>query len=228
MGCNCTSPNLQSKSIEESIREIIYELKIAKLTLKEYSELLSEIFQYKNSENSTKQLLSEIFYESNPNLNPYHNIHKEIFEFYYNLIKDFLIVEYILLVSFPYLKKNSDRDNKYFFAILNEIYSDKFSYNFINLLFLKIFEQFSYKITKIIFVNTQNEEIKKNCYYVIKQYFKFEIIEKRVVNLLNSFDQLDKNEKNLDINDLVNFFENKNVFHFSDIRDFLINGDFQK
>ena len=64
------SPNLQSKSIEESIREIIYELKIAKLTLKEYSELLSEIFQYKNSENSTKQLLSEIFYESNPNLNP--------------------------------------------------------------------------------------------------------------------------------------------------------------
>lgn len=227
MGCGCLGQNL--KQIDEPIREIISSLKISKLTLGELADKVSIIFESRLFMNdfSIKLHLKEIFYETDPSINSYSIIHEQLFESFFEIVKNDINLEVILITSFPFLKNFDNKASKYYFGILNEIYSERFSYNFIFLLFLKSFEYFTYKITKIIFMNTADEELKKFCFFVIKEHFVYEKIEKRVVGLLSSFDQFEKNENILDIVDLMQYFENKNVFHIDGIRDFIIKGDFE-
>jgi hypothetical protein len=230
MGCDNSLPLSTKFEIEDTITDIIYKLKITNLTLGEYTEKLYDIFQNKSNleEYTIKLNLSNIFYDISDKTNPYSLIHKEIFELFFLRIKDNFNINSIILASFPFLKKSENKGHKYYFAILKDIYSDKFSYNSLNLLFMRNFELFSYKLTKIIFTFTEDKELKKNCYYLMKDSYTYEKLEGRVINLLSPFNQEDKNLKNLKINDLIDYFEKKSVFHFKDIRDFIINGNFNK
>jgi hypothetical protein len=222
---NCCSLNPKEKENDQPINEIIYSLKITKLTLGEFSDKINDYIKLNSgtSKNDFKSFLAEIFYEANPSRNKYSNIHEKIYEYFFQYIKDDINKFKFILFLFPLFKKIEGDAHKYYFGILFQIYSNKFSFNFLYRHFFTIFELFSYKISKIIFMNTQDEELKKNCYFMIKECFSFEKIDKCVGYLLAYIENFDKDNNNIDIEDLIKFFLKKQVFHFEDIKNYIIN-----
>ena len=76
------------------------------------------------------------------------------------------------------------------------------------------------------FRGTLDEDLKKICYFTNREYFNYDSIEKRVSSLLSSFEGHghEKDHNNLDVIELMKFFEGKQIFQINDIRNFIISG----
>jgi len=226
MGVCCQSK--ASILYEDIIRESINDLKVSKETLVNFKAKLTEI--YKKNKFIEKSLLREylagIFYNNNYYSNSQVNIHKRIYEEFINCLSEKPKYEEILLMVFPLLNFNDTNKEiilDEFAEVLFKYYEENYvSHGKLHLLFLKIYEFYTFKLTKIYQILNENVEIKKKLVLMNHYIFTFKNLNAKVLKMLKSLETGNKDENHINMNLYKNNFREKNYLLINDIRDYLL------
>lgn len=226
MGTCCSSQEdyiVSEFPSEKFIRKEINNLHITKLHYKDIKKILQEkmakiLKSNKIDKNLFKQVLEEFFLGNDKNIIKT-NLQSKMFECFFGELNHNTSVEEILFLAFPLFIKNRSEEVHDFVESLSFSRQGKiFTYETLKSSFLKIFEFYTFKISKTVEIHLKISPDKMDIINVNQKYFNFPKIEKAVE------DKLHEINSNAEINsvDLMNYLKNKNIFNFKDIRDFVL------
>jgi len=220
----CCWKNTVQKQNEDIICEIISKLKITQFSLGAFNFELNNAMkdQIICKKKDIEEDLAELFYEENPFINNYRNIHQRIFEELFYIFSMEVRRSEILLYLFPLLSKTKGKESGEFSDILKEYFGNYYSLDELHIFYLKLFEFYSFKITRIIQFQEEYNEIMKNLTLMNKYFFTFEKIEYKVTIFLKPFKN-DRNEtKNIYFDNFKEHLKSKALFSYSNIRDYIL------
>ncbi len=223
MGACCNS-NFNILYYEDSIREIISDMKICNLKYDDFKSRLFKIMKKKliMKKDKIEEYLVELFLEVDLKKNKYYNIHKSFFdEIFYWLRPEVGFYE-ILLFVFPLLVTNKGDEQHDFGEILTNFYkSDYFSLSDLYVMMLKSFELYTFKLNKIIQSHNEDRKTKLNLTIVINDVFSFNKINAKINSFFYEYKDRKKDEKNIYIDDIKQHYKSKKIFTIWDIREYM-------
>jgi len=227
MGVGCCQKKA-SLTYEDVIRQSIIDLKICQETLINLKVKLTQIYGKKKfiEKSLLLKYLARIFYDTDHFSNPQIKIHKRIFEEVFNCMNEKINQEEILLMLFPLLNFNNtekDRISDEFAEIYFKFHGEGLaSHENVYQLFIKIYELYTFKLTKIYQMLNENIEITKKLVLMNKYIFNFKNLNVKVLKMLKSLETRNKEENNIDIIKFKNNFREKSLLLIHDIRDYLL------
>lgn len=225
MGISCCNKNEEKKyATEEFIFVVVSNLKICRYSYPEIKSLLYSAMHKKIriKKEIIKKPLSDIFYDQTILNNDYFEIHEKIFEEYFYLLNDTVNLYDIIFYAFPLLNKTKYEEHNEMSFILTNLLGEYYSHTELYLLFVRVFEFYTFKITKVIEYSTIDVDLKYNLVTLGKTYFTFHNIELRVLEFLKKFEKGSLEEKMINFGDFRNTYRNKGLFNFNNIRDYVI------
>ncbi len=225
MGVCCSSNSILRN--DDSIRTIIRNLYIRNLYYEDLKKILIS-FSTKIPQQKTeliKENFAKVFYLKDPINNPHILYQAIIFEEFYNLLKPDLNIYEILLFAYPLLKKKKNQKSfEEFVEILVNVYGEFNSVNRLKDILMKIFEFYSYKITKLIKLETNNNELNENSFKLIKYVYNYDNINKAIFKILKKLLETKNNldEFNVTSEEICDILKDKKIFNFEEIRDSII------
>lgn len=223
MGACYNYPNNTILS-EETIRNIISNLKIRKCTCTELKKILNSLIKYqKNMEkDSLIDDLSKLFYEKDEMKNDFVTIHQKIFEELFDMLNNYFNPNEFLLYVYPLLNRSKAKELKEFLGILTDYQGKFYSHNKLHILFLRIFEFYSYKLTKIIHLETKDEAVKINSMLMLRHIYTYANMDKATIDLLKLLESQNLDEYRITIDEINHALKHKRVLSIDHIRDYII------
>jgi len=219
----CCSAQI-SKENEDLMKEIIRNLKISKFSYQDLKAKLVSLSVKKATltKESIKSDFEKIFLEKDAIKNKYICYHLKFYEEFENLLHPEINIFEIILFAYPLLIKQSKKVYEEFVEILTNVHGEFYSANKLHSIFMKIFEFYSYKITKIIYLESNNGELKENAFSMNKNFFTFENIKKAVDKILKEFHSDKMDDFRICSDDICDCLKDKSVFGFEEIRNCII------
>ena len=230
MGCSiCECNNIKiydfSNPSETYVREIFYKLRIRKISKDEFLEIMNKnhIQKFRIEKILFVKLLENTFYETNPKLNVYKRIHSILFDLLVNEIEKYYDRKEIIIKIFPILKTTNNKE-VYYINLIKEYFGKEILYGKLHNLFVRCFEFYSFKINKIIMIETENEDLRYHTHMMNEEFFNHGNIVLSVDNLFKYLIEDNKNIEKIFIKreSLNAIFKEYDILSFEGIRDYLI------
>ncbi len=225
MGCCYNNTVIKKLPYEEErVRDIVSKLKICEVTYTELNKILLKIFP--NKYIILKQFfinqMSKIFFDQNISINPSVALHRKIFEQFASLFDEKISIGEIFLYIYPFLKKEKEKCQNEFSDILAYYCKDnKISFVDLKVVYLKLFQFYSFKITRILHDQFTNLEFKKKMFLSNKYFYNYSNINSKTLEMLKELDNNESYRSNITLKQLALFLSNKGIYSFSEIRDYL-------
>jgi len=225
MGNGICCKNREPIKNEDFAREIISEIKVTKLTYKEFKSKVYKIMGKKliTEKKLIQEDLAELFYEEDRIKNQYALVHQKFFEEVFYWLSQTVNLYEILFYSFPLLcKKKGEEHNNFSEILVNYLNGGMFSLTDLHINFLKLFELYTFKLTIIIQNQHLDTDIKISMNIINRHFFTFRKIDNEVSFFLKKFECENKEEKNISNEDFKLYLRDQGLFSVNKIRDYVL------
>lgn len=223
----CCSDHCSLKN-EDTIRNVFLSLSITKFTYQDLKSLLVSITLKKanNNKETLKDDLEKLFYEKNKIKNANIRFHSKFFEEFHSMLKTEFDIHEVLLLAYPLLRKKRNKIYEEFVEIMANTHGKFYSANKLHQIFMRIFELYTYRITKIMQLEAVDEETRAGAAALIKHVFTYDNINKAIDRILKRFDsEANMDEFCISSEEVCESLKDKNFFSLEQIRDFVIDNE---